>query len=159
MTNTNFHVTFFFYSISKMEKILPPSRQNHFSSRSVKTRIKSSFLPRNPNYSLFHNGGNVILVLVLSSCFLKNFIAVLAIENTQDIELHPLIILAESPEHLGPSNSNADKQKELPTSSSTKTKREGRQFDYETSTNQQRSSVPSQQQSPQDLVSGSNYLK
>ena len=84
----------------------------------------------------------------------------LAIENTQGVDLHPLIILAETQDQL--INYQND-LKEQPSrhltspSSSTKTKREGRQYNYDNLDNEQKSSSESRQQSPQDLVSGNPF--
>ena len=165
MANSNFHVSFFWFSrVSKMKKIVPPPlHQNHFSSTSVKTRRKFRIpLRLKFHHTVFSNVGHHVLVFLILSCFVKTFMLTLAIENTQGVDLHPLIILAETQDQ-GINYQNI--LKELPsehltsTSSSAKTKREGRQYNYDNQDNQQRTSSNSRQESPQDLVSGNHFCR
>ena len=167
MANSNFHVSHFslISSISKMKKIEPPPpHQNHFSSTSVKTRRKYSFLLRRSlNFTSFSNIGHHMLAVFVLSCFLSTFMLTLAIENTQDIDLHPLIVLAESQDQTNSYQDYVEAQplKQLfPSSSSAKIKREGRQYNgYDDNENQQKSAAESRQQSPQELVSGNHFLQ
>ena len=161
MANANFHVSFFSpisCSISNMKKIVPPPphlHQNHFSSTSVKTkRRKSSFLLRRKNFNLtssvFSNLGHpkTIGTMILLSCLLNTFTLTLAIEDPKHVEMHPLVIFAESQDHDVNSQLLEEQQRE---------KREGRQYDYVDQNNPQRSSANSRQKSPQDLVSGKTH--
>ena len=147
-----------------MKKIVPPPlHQNHFSSTSVKTRRKSS-VPLSPkfNHTISSNVGHHILVFLILSCFVKTFMLTLAIENTQGVDLHPLIILAETQDQLIHYENDVKEQPSTHLTSplsSTKTKREGRQYNYDNLDNQQKSSSESRQQSPQDLVSGNLICK
>ena len=161
--NTNFHFSFFsqFSSISKMKKIVPPPlHQNHFSSTSVKTRRKSSFLPRVRNLSspIVSNAGNHMLLFFLLSCFMKTIMLASAIENPKDTDLHPLIILPEGSHDQAKHSIFTENHQQVEAASLRNTKREGRQYSSDSLSRQKKSSEESRQQSPQDLVSGKSII-
>ena len=79
----------------------------------------------------------------------------LAIENTQATQLYPLIVLPQTEVESNNRNGNNVGHEPALLSASKKIKREGRQYQYDAATsNQERSLGKTQQQSPQDLVSG-----
>ena len=86
--------------------------------------------------------------MILLSCLLNTLSLTLAIEDPKDVEIHPLVIFAESQNHDVNSQLLEEQQRE---------KREGRQYDYVNQNNPQRSSANSRQKSPQDLVSGKTH--
>ena len=149
MVNNNFHVSF-----SSSSKMVPPHHQNHFSPTSIKTRRKFCFLLRNSNYSLFPHIGRLTLVGLFLSYLLAISTQTLALEDAKNLELHPLIVLAESQNPIQLDNDNNNSKDIVE-------KREGRQYDYENSSNEQQRSARStlQQKSPQDLVSGKKIYR